>query len=79
MIKKANEGFLYTRDGEEEEDQERAAGVDYWNSPDAFVVPYYRNDRNGAAIFEMIRGSGGSFELPFSPGSWHEPGLKGAF
>jgi hypothetical protein len=29
MIKKANEGFLYTRDGEEEEDQERAADVDY--------------------------------------------------
>jgi hypothetical protein len=24
------------------------------------------------------RGSGGSFEQGFSPGSWHEPGLKGA-
>jgi hypothetical protein len=35
-------------------------------------------DRNGAAISETIRGSGGSFELPFSPGSWHEPRLKGA-
>jgi hypothetical protein len=33
--------------------------------------------RNGTAISEMIRGSGGSFELPFSLGSWHEPGLKG--
>ena len=34
-------------------------------------------DRNGAAISEMIGGSGGSFELPFSPGSWRKPGLKG--
>jgi hypothetical protein len=24
------------------------------------------------------RGSGGSFELPFSPDSWSKPGLKGA-
>jgi hypothetical protein len=32
--------------------------------------------RNGAAISETIHGSGGSFELPFSPGKWLKPGLK---
>jgi hypothetical protein len=37
---------------------------------DAFVVPLPKQSRNGAAIFKTIRGLGGSFELPFSPGSW---------
>jgi hypothetical protein len=37
-----------------------------------------KRSRNGAAISKTIRESGGSFELPFSPGSWIKPGLKGA-
>jgi hypothetical protein len=36
-----------------------------------------KQSRNGATISETIRGSGGLFELPFSPGSWLKPGLKG--
>jgi hypothetical protein len=63
----------------EMEDQERAAGVlitETLPMRSSFHITE-TIDRNGAAISETIRGSGGSFELPFSPGSWLKPGLKG--
>jgi hypothetical protein len=42
------------------------------------VTSISRSDRRPCMRNWRARESGGSFELPFSPGLWSKPGLKGA-